>query len=76
MKSGMKQVQVPPFELILRQDVATAPIHPLECLPAPKTANKSAKNEKKGPRTLFALSRAAALWGAPPVQFTLVLVGL
>ena len=28
MKSGMNQVQVPPFELKLRQDVATAPRNP------------------------------------------------
>ena len=46
MKSGMKQVQVPPFELILRQDVAKASRNPLECLPAPKTANKYEKMSK------------------------------
>ena len=48
MKSGMKQVQVPPFELILCQDVATASRNPLECLPALKVANKSEKM-RKGP---------------------------
>ena len=46
MKSGMKQVQVPPFELILCQDVATASRNPLERLPASKMANKSKKHEK------------------------------
>ena len=42
----MKQVQVPLFEPILCQNVATASIHLLECLPASKTANKSGKCEK------------------------------
>ena len=46
MNFGMNQVQVPPFELILCQDVATAPGNPLECLLASKTANKSEKCEK------------------------------
>ena len=45
-KSDMNQVQVPPFELILCQDVATASRNPLECLPAPKTAKKSRKIRK------------------------------
>ena len=49
MKSGMKQIQVPPFDLKLRQDGATASIHPLERLPAPKTAKKP---EKMGKRAL------------------------
>ncbi len=41
----MNQVQVPPFELILRQDVATASGKPLEYLLASKTANNQ-KNSK------------------------------
>ena len=45
----MDQVQVPPFELILRQDGATASRNPLECLPAPKTAKKSKKHRKMTP---------------------------
>ena len=36
----MNQVQVPQFELILRQDGAMASRNPLECLPAPKTVKK------------------------------------
>ncbi len=44
----MKQVQVPPFELILSQDVATASGNPLEYLPAPKTAKNRTKIRKMG----------------------------
>ncbi len=40
----MKQVQVPPFELILCQDVATASRNPLECLLASKTTKRINKN--------------------------------
>ena len=47
IKSGMKQVQVPPFELILCQDVATASGNPLEYLPAPKTSKKTKKKSEK-----------------------------
>ena len=40
MKSGMKQVQEHLLELKLCQPVATAPIHPLECLLALNMAEK------------------------------------
>ena len=43
----MNQVQVPPFELILCQDVDTASRSPLECLLAPQTANKSEQMRKR-----------------------------
>ena len=41
----MNQDRAPLFELMLRQDVATASKNPLECLPAPKTT-KNQKNTK------------------------------
>ena len=40
----MNQVQVPPFELKLRQHGATPPRNPLECPPPPKTAPKIQKS--------------------------------
>ena len=46
MKSGMNQIQVPPFELILCQDVAMASRNPLECLLASKTSKKLKVCEK------------------------------
>ena len=47
MKSGMKQVSVLGFDLILRQDVATVSGNPLECHLASKTAKLISKNEKR-----------------------------
>ena len=41
MKSDMNQVQVPPFEPKLCQNVATASRKPPECLPPPKILPKS-----------------------------------
>ena len=46
MKSGMKQVQVPPFDPKLRQDEATASRSPPECPPPFKIAQKS-KNQRR-----------------------------
>ena len=46
MKFSMKQIQEPPFELTLRQDVAMASRNPLECLPAPQNGNKNMENVK------------------------------
>ena len=69
MKSGMKQVQVPPFELILCQDVATASRNPLECLLAPKTAKQLEKMRKNALRcsaaAQFTLVYYLPLWHLP-----------
>ncbi len=45
----MNQVQMRPFELILRQDVATAARNPLECHPDKNTANKMQEMPKMDP---------------------------
>ncbi len=45
----MNQVQVPPFGLILRQDVAMATRNPLECLRAFKIVEKMQKNAQNEP---------------------------
>ena len=42
----MNRVQVCPFGLILRQEVATAFRNPMECLPPSKTAKKQEKMRK------------------------------
>ena len=42
MKFGMNQVQVPPFDLKLRQDEATTSRNPPECPPPPKNALRGA----------------------------------
>ena len=51
MKNIMNQDEVTLFELILRQDGATASRNPLQCLLATKTIKKSKKYEKcfRGP---------------------------
>ena len=48
MKSGMNQVQVPPFDPKLRQDKATASRTPPECPPPP--SNKKKRKSKKMPK--------------------------
>ena len=60
MKSGMKQVQVPPFDPKLRQDEATPSRNPPECLPPPKIPKRIKKCEK-------------CVAGSPLGQVTLVL---
>ena len=87
MKSGMHRVQVPPFGLSLRQDKATASRNPPEqksaaCRQPPGPYRALVP----GPGPCRALVPGpgpwapifppwAALWGAPPVQFTLVIRG-
>ena len=76
----MNQVQVFPFETKLCQNIATASRTPLEPLLSPETRKKMQKSEiPKLPFpvlsplfALLALYWAAALWGAPLVEFTLV----
>ena len=48
-KNGMNQVQMPPFELKLRQHGATPPRTPPEPLPPPKTLLKIQKKSKSQP---------------------------
>ena len=69
MEYGMNQGLVCPFGLKLCQDVAMVSPNPLECLRTPKTFQKLLK---KSP--LLAPISPQGLWGAPPVQFTLLVV--
>ena len=80
MQSGVNQGQVCPFEPKLCQNVATASRTPLE----PLLTSQTHKNQKLQKIKIFLFTPfpfipllaqplgAAALWGAPPVQFTVV----